>query len=674
MNRHAFAVFLSISICVLGTSRGFSQTPTNSQPDVIKNKPDAGAEIDSLRKKEEQGQDTVILTAKYIRYTTLRLLQDSTQTFPIDTSLNNLENYNALYQPQRPTINLGNLGLAYREMLFSPRKNIGFDAGFHSLDLYFYAQDSVKYYRAQSPYTQLNYTNGGQHEQLFRATHSQNIKPNLNFAAVYNRIGAPGFYQNQKADHTNIALSSWYQSPEKRYTLLANTIINMLKAGENGSVLNDTIFTSVSKLPGRNAETVRLSNNASQSGFAANRSRQTWKSVNFMLKQFYYIGKVDSLTSGSGGTILPTQRVSHTISYNTNRYKYFKNEADTYNAFPKGSISLLTEDSTQVKNLRNELMYSFYLRGRQVKFLKNEVKLDVGIEHNWYEYRQMAYKNTFQNITLKAIAGYRFSDRINLNANLQQISQGAYAGDFLYEATSNILLSNLVGRIVLGAYLLNKSPEEIFDRANYQYHKWNLDFGRSKISNLSFAYVNPKFNFFAKAEYTLSTNYLYFKETATAKQVIPTVEPNLNVLKITAEKSFSYKKFTLRNFAAYQKTDASAILGLPKLYIYNSLYFSNRFFKSVDAQIGLDSRFNSSYKAPSYAINISQFYVSQKAVEFSSYPVMDVWIKASLRRANIFFKYNYINQGLFSKGYYTVNRYPMPDKAFKFGVSWNFYN
>ncbi|MGY0040251.1 putative porin [Pedobacter sp. NJ-S-72] len=36
--------------------------------------------------------------------------------------------------------------------------------------------------------------------------------------------------------------------------------------------------------------------------------------------------------------------------------------------------------------------------------------------------------------------------------------------------------------------------------------------------------------------------------------------------------------------------------------------------------------------------------------------------------------YEYVNQGLQSKGYYTVNRYPMPDKLFKIGLSWNFYD
>jgi hypothetical protein len=45
------------------------------------------AELDSLRKIEEGGGDSVIFTSGYIRYTTRSLLKDSTQTLPIDTTL-----------------------------------------------------------------------------------------------------------------------------------------------------------------------------------------------------------------------------------------------------------------------------------------------------------------------------------------------------------------------------------------------------------------------------------------------------------------------------------------------------------------------------------------------------------------------------------------------------------
>ena len=628
-------------------------------------------DLDSLRRKEEQTVDSVVFTAKYIRYTNRSLLRSATRTLPIDTGLNNFQNYSPLYQPSRPTIGLGSLGIAYRDLLFNPSKTIGFDAGFHALDRYLMTQDDVKYYRARSPYTELYYVNGSLQEQILRATHSQNIKPNWNFGANYNRIGSEGFYKNQNADHLNAALFTWYESPGKRYNLLANALFNTIKAGENGSTPNDSIFLDNSSLK-RDAEYVRFSASGD------NRPRQTWKQKSFFLKQSYYIGRIDSIKSDSLGTqILPTQRVSHAITYTTDRYKFFRNEPDPFDALPNIAVqdSTVTNDSTVVNNLRNEFTYSFYLRGKTVGFLKNEVKLDLGLQHDLYHYQQKGFKDNFQNITLSAGIGYRFSDRVNIEADLRQIAQGRNAGDFLYEANTNFLLSKSLGRIVLGAYSQNKSPEQMYERVDYQFHNWDLSFDRMKINNLSFSYDNPGIQFQAKAEYFLVNNYLYYRETAIERQVEPAQLGNsINLLKLTVGKNFKFGNLHLDNFVVYQKTDYQDVLRTPEFYSYHSLYYAVNLFKVLDTNFGFDVRFNTPYQNPAYSINTSQFYNDNSPVGFSTEPIVDVWVKANLRRTSLFVKYDYANQGLLSKGFYTVKRYPMQDALLKFGLSWKFYN
>lgn len=636
---------------------------------------DADAELDSLRKLEDEGRDTLIITAKFIRYTTLGLLRDSTQILPLDTSFRDFHYYNPLNKPQRPTINLGNLGLAYRELLYTPSSTIGFHPGFHSLDTYLLTQDSIKYYRARSPFTALTYINGQLKEQFFRATHSQNIKPNWNFGANYFRIGSEGFYRNQKADHLNAAVFTWYESPNKRYNLLANGLFNTLRAAENGSIVNDDIFTAEKpKITG--TAVVRLGND--QRTFNRNTSpHQEWKQKQYFIKQFYYIGRLDSLTAAANSNILPTQRISHALTYSNDLYKFFKNEQQDpeFPVFPRlDEEPTLTVDSTRVRNLRNEFMYSFYLRGRSLSFIKNEMKLDVGLQHDLYWYDQLAYSINFQNITLKANAGYQFSDRVSISANLQQFAQGRNAGDYLYDAQTQILLSRSVGKIVLGAFLQNKSPEQIFQRVNYTYHQWENDFERTKTNNLSFTYLNPKFAFSARADYYLIGNHLFFEAAADSFQIRPVqFDRNINLLKLTLSKRSSFGKFNLENFVVYQKTDFTSVLRTPELYTYNSFYFGARIFKSITTNLGFDARWNSPFPAPSYAINVSQFY-NAEPVEFSSYPILDVWAKFALKRANVFLRYDYLNQGWLSKGYYTVNRYPMPDRLLKFGVTWNFYD
>jgi hypothetical protein len=139
-------------------------------------------------------------------------------------------------------------------------------------------------------------------------------------------------------------------------------------------------------------------------------------------------------------------------------------------------------------------------------------------------------------------------------------------------------------------------------------------------------------------------------------------------------KNIAWRRWHFDNYVVYQKSDYQNTLRTPSVYTYSSLYYSKLFFNVLNSNIGLNVRYNTPYVAPSYAVGLGQFYNSSPNLTFSSYPVASVFFKATLIRTNIFVAYDYANQGLFSKGYYMVNRYPGPDHLLKIGVSWSFYN
>lgn len=641
-------------------------------------------EQDSLRKTLDGERDSLVYTSKFIRFTTLKLTKDSTQTFPIDTSLVGIQNFSVLHQPRRPTVGTGVMGLAAMPMLFEPSKTIGFDAGFHALDFYMLNQDDVKFYRARSPFSSIYYVNAGEKEQVLKLIHTQNIKRNWNFGANYNRIGANGFYTHQRGDDLNATIFTWYESPSKRYNLWVDAVFNTLKAQENGSVLNDTIFSPNNvSLVDKMAEAVRLTS-----------AKQLWRKNSFLLKQSYFVGRIDTTGINTTQSILPTNKITHTLTYTKSQYSFKKDEVDRYNVFPQklpGSEKpvdlVFTNDSTSVKHLQNEFVYSFFLRAKGNSIIKNELKIDAGIRHDFYQFAQMGisrdksffYNRTsaFQNISLLGSLGYRFSNRIDLNLDVQQIFQGNNTGDFLYEAKSNILLSNKAGRIALGAYIQNKSPEEIYMRYYGNYFDWDKrkDFDRTKTANLSFNYLNDFLQLDASLNYYLITGYLYFKETGTNNGIAPMQQGgDINLLKLSVGKKFTFRGIHLDTYVVYQKTDNEDVLRTPEIYTFNSVYKDWTLFKVLKTQVGFDVRYNTSYKSAGYSPAVSQFYNTESGHVFSSKPVVDVWLKAGLRRANLFLKYDYANQGLFSKGYYTIDRYPMPDRLLKMGLTWNFYD
>jgi hypothetical protein len=642
----------------------------------------ADQELDSLRKKQDKKKDTVVFSSKFIRVTNERLLRDSTQLLRLDTGIINFENYGALNQPRSPKISLGYLGTDERSLLFEPSRTIGFDAGLHTLDAYLLNPQDINYYRARVGYTNMY---GGLTDQIFKLLHTQNVNPRLNIGFNLNFIGSRGTYSKQillqNVSDVNAGAFAWYESKSKRYNLLANLLYNNLKAPETGAIQNDSIFKTGSI--DKTSEPVRLAS-----------TYENWKQAGLYVKQFYYIGRIDSTKKGSGNeNILPTQRVSYTLNYNTRKYNFLQNEVDTYNVFPDYYYtSNYSRDSLTVQHVQNEFSYSFYLRSKSVKFVKNEVKLDLGVAEDYYHYTQYVADTvlnqygvkvvqpakvqdaSFQDITLKAKFSYRFSDNIGLDGDFQQIAAGRDAGNFLYDAKVLLAGGKKAGRIIFEGYTQSSSPPLVYTDWISNHYVFHNQFSNQKTNSVSFHYINDLLKLDLKAEYFLISDYLYFAAQPNGIDATPAqLTSDINLLKVSLGKSIAWRRWHLDEFLVYQKTDYQATLRTPQFYSYTSLYYKMFLFHVLYSNLGIDVRYNSQYVAPSYAVGLGQFYNGAN-VTFSSYPIASVFFKATLQRTNFFIMYDYANQGLLSPGYYNVNRYPQMDHVLKIGVSWSFYN
>jgi hypothetical protein len=649
-------------------------------------------EIDTLRKREKHARDSVIFNSKFVRVTSEALLRDSIQTFPVDTGLENFENYNVLYQPLHPYIGLGNTGLAARPLLFEPSKAIGFDIGLHALDPYLVLPENLNYYNTRVPYTVLSlFTGGGTIENIFRAVHTQNIKPNWNVGFNLNFTGSRGTYSNQNVLGQNVsdvsaAIFTWYQSKSKRYNLLANAYLNNLKAPETGGLASqyNNVFTAPPyDLIKANAQ-VKLPN-----------TYENWKDNGIYLKQFYYIGHIDTVGKGNAlSRILPTQQVAYTLHYNVRKYEFLQNDFDTAHVFPNYYYSANhSRDSLSVMHLQNDFAYSFYLRSKAAKSVKNEIKLDLGLTQDLYHYagyvsdstinasgakvKQFALKmnpTTFNDVTVRGKLSYRFSDKAALEANVHQIVEGRDFGDFLYEGRLMLSAGNKAGRIILDAYTQNSNPALVYTHWSTNHYNFQNSFNNQKINSASFEYANDALRLDLKAEYFLINDYLYFNAPEGGTDAEPTQLSNpINLLKVTLSKKLTWRRWHFDNDIVYQKTDYQNTLRTPQAYIFSSFYYGKLLFNVLNTNIGLDVRYNTPYMAPSYAVGLGEFYNGPN-ITFPSYPVATVFVKATIHQTNFFIMYDYANQGLQSTGYYTVNRYPMPDHLLKFGVSWAFYN
>src|SRR5690606_37167030 len=158
------------------------------------------------------------------------------------------------------------------------------------------------------------------------------------------------------------------------------------------------------------------------------------------------------------------------------------------------------------------------------------------------------------------------------------------------------------------------------------------------------------------------------------RQITPEQSGNMNLLKVSVGQNFRLGRFHFDNLAVYQITDAKNILAVPELYTWHSFYCANKLYNVMDFRLGTDVRFNTPFRSPSYAINVGQFYNDNVGIEYSTYPIVDLWFTGNIDRVNLFISYNFVNPFVYPKGYYTVRRYPMQDANLRFGVSWKFYD
>ena len=140
-----------------------------------------GPGSDSIRARN-RFEDSVTVTVYYL---------DSVRGTRLDTSI---ADFTKRFPIPSHYIYLGNLGTAARPLLFEPRLKAGWDHGFHSLDIYKWQLEKVRFFNTTRPFTELGYVLGSRAEQTIEIFHTQNIRPHWNASINYRLINAPGFF------------------------------------------------------------------------------------------------------------------------------------------------------------------------------------------------------------------------------------------------------------------------------------------------------------------------------------------------------------------------------------------------------------------------------------------------------------------------------------------------
>lgn len=130
------------------------------------------------------------------------------------------------------------------------------------------------------------------------------------------------------------------------------------------------------------------------------------------------------------------------------------------------------------------------------------------------------------------------------------------------------------------------------------------------------------------------------------------------------------------NVITYQKSSDDIALPVPDLNIYTNLFLRFKIARVLKCDFGADARFFTKYYAPDYSPALGQYAVQtgEHRTEVGNYPIVNVYANFHLQRTRFFVMMSHINAGQGKPDYFLAPHYPLNQRIFRFGVSWNFYN
>ncbi len=628
---------------------------------------------DSLRHRTGK-EDSITINFRYL---------DSSRYQKFDSSIND---FNKKFLIPAEYLFLGNNGSAAKSLFFSPVSKAGWDAGFHAYDVYRLKPEDARFFNTTRPYTELGYLIGTKSEQLVHALHTQNINPNWNIAFQYRLVNSPGFFKNQNTSQSSFRLTSYYQSPLRRYHLFFILANNKIQASENGGIRYESDLDDVATYKDRSTVRVFLGpvrpgaiNPLSSKVTTGNK----YKINTFLLRQQYDLGKKDSTVTDSTVVYLfyPKLRLEHTFQLNNYTYRFEDGAIDPYNDtnFYRPFYNFLAMPATYaVQDKWNEIIndfsiYQFPDAKNPQQFFKVGASLqnlkgtfDASVANYFNTWAHAEYRNKTRN------------QKWDVEANGELYFTGLNAGDYNAYGSLKRYVSKQVGYLQVGFQNTNRTPSFIFNPVSSFNFSNSSGFNKENISRFFASIDQPARKLKLSASYYFITNYTYFSDYYHAQQA----SALFNLLQVSAEKEIQLSKHLvwIAEVTLQQKA-GSAPVNVPLLYTRNRIGYEGKLgFKNLSMATGLEIKYNTPYKADGYSPVLGQFYYQDTTTVSLRLPTINAYLHFRIRSFTAYVRMENLNTARNKDGFGFTNNnlaiagYPYPGMQFRVGIFWSFVN
>jgi hypothetical protein len=554
----------------------------------------------------------------------------------------------------------GNVGLAHKSLIFRPEISKGFSFRTNSFDQYIVNNHRARYYLHDRPVSYLSYFNGPKKEQLFRALLSHRIFKVVTVAVDFSLINSPGTYYNQKSDNRNLLLTGQYFTKDNRFGVLANYTWNKLIVQENGGILNDSIFE------------LDLESDRSLIDVNLSTAQNLLQEKGTYLNSYFYLSKDKPKDSTfTKPKTFHAGRISYSFNHNNISQLYTDDNplSEFYSAYDPVLDSNETHDSLHIRKIENQFSWS-NLRLNE-DFQDKTMYVNFSFMHQYVELTGYADKRIFRQLIPSA------DIRIRPFPALTVAGHGYYVlGDFnnsgyLLKADGNLdvtFKNDVKGLLHAEVGFSRQEPRYFFSFYQSNHFRWDSTFKHQNFRWFGASLSIWKFKVGAK--YTSVSNYAFLGPDSRPKQF----ESNIDILQLFYKQDFRWKVWNLDIEIIYQASSKEEAIQIPTLTGRGSLYATISLFNNAAVlQPGIDINYNTAYYADAYMPALQNFYW-QNTKKTGNYSYLDVFLNLMIKRFRIFVKYEHLNSFWSESRYYMIPHYPMQDAAFKWGLSWSFYD
>lgn len=611
------------------------------------------------------------------------------RTSTIDTLLYNYQRQAVPALVSDAYATTGNLGAEGMNMIFfqrAPRREFFFA---DALDAWLPLDSRQKFYNVYTPMTLLSYGLGGNkqsNQDRLRMNFAGNVNRRIGLGAMVDYLYSKGCYQNQATKDFTFGVSGYYRGD--RYELQAfYNHWNFLNK-ENGGITDPLYITDPAVLQGGvdNIEPKSIPVNLDNAHSRVNGQQ-------LFINNAYNVGYWrteevnDTLTRD---VYVPVTKFIWSLDYRTDRHR-FTDRGDNPDFWKDTYFSTSrSDDNTHFSDLSNTVgiqmiegfrkwakfglnvyaTYSFQKFTQTADTLDRSLPLPEGLTplpegFSIKEKHSRSLLSIGAQITKQkgSILTYALEGRLGI--------VGDVAGDIDINGRIDTRFRLFGDTVQLGArgHFRNTAQPYLLQHYISNHFAWDNDFGKTRSFRAEGELTIPWTRTVLSAGVENLQNYVYFASSGLPVQSGASVQ----IVSASLRQRLQAGIWHWDNTVTWQHSSKKEVLPLPALSVYSNMYLWFTAFRVLHLQIGVDCGYYTKYYAPSYQPATMSF-VNQHETKCGGYPLMDIYVTAKLSKVRFYVMMSHINQGWFSKDYFSMPLYPVNPRSFRIGLSIDFAN